>query len=139
MHCIHMEQRLQVLLDASVLQAFVAFMEKERSARSKKISTSHEWITPTLMCSLTLIVGSYEKSRRPTGSLGKKKKVQLRLTPETQFVGCASPAKRVKPRASKLQPHNAPLHDSSILNSYLDDIVCSSKLSQGFLKVLLKI
>jgi hypothetical protein len=34
------EQRLQVLLDASVLQAIVAFMEKERSPRGKKISVS---------------------------------------------------------------------------------------------------
>jgi len=138
MHCIHVEQRLQVLLDASVLQAIVAFMEKERSPRGKKISVSHEGITPTLMSFLTLIVGSHEKSRRPTGfTWGKKRKVQLRLTPETQFVGCGSPTKRVKPRASKLhaplnKPHSEPLRDSSTLNSYLGDIVCSSELSRGF-------
>jgi hypothetical protein len=87
MHCIHMEQRLQVLLDASVLQAFVAFMEKERSTRSKKISTSHEWITPTLMCSLTLIVGSYEKSRRPTGSLEKKKESAIEANARNPICG----------------------------------------------------
>jgi hypothetical protein len=82
-----MEQRLQVLLDASVLQAFVAFMEKERSTRSKKISTSHEWITPTLMCSLTLIVGSYEKSRRPTGSLEKKKESAIEANARNPICG----------------------------------------------------
>lgn len=32
MYCIHVEQRLQVLFDASVLQMFVAFVEGERSA-----------------------------------------------------------------------------------------------------------
>jgi len=37
MYCIHVEQQLQVLFDASVLQMFVAFVEDERSALSKDL------------------------------------------------------------------------------------------------------
>jgi hypothetical protein len=82
MHCIHVEQRLQVLLDASVLQVFVAFVENERSALSKKISASHEWITPTLMSFLTL---SLAYTRKP---LTWKKESAIEANARSQFVGC---------------------------------------------------
>jgi hypothetical protein len=57
---------------------------------------------------LDFIVSLHEEAR----SLGKRK-VQLRLTPEANLWGVGSSAKRMKPRASKLQVLSTTMHRNS--------------------------